>query len=118
MTIGVRVDWRDAQVKGVVRGATKEAAMKAAEGILEDANLHVPFEIGTLHDSGRVDESSRTGTTTAVISYNTPYARRLHENPQYNFKNGREGKWLERALDRAPRSVIALMANVYSRVFR
>jgi len=29
------------------------------------------------------------------VGYHTPYATRLHENPQYNFQRGRKGKYLE-----------------------
>jgi len=29
------------------------------------------------------------------VSYDTPYAARLHEHPEYNFQNGRQGKYLE-----------------------
>lgn len=114
----VSQQWRDAEVRAAVDGGRKAISLEAGRAILDDANKHVPFEKGTLHDSGRVEEVSRTGTTTAVISYSTPYARRLHEHPEYNFQNGREGKWLERALDRAPREVLALMGEGWRRVFR
>ena len=113
-----RVDWHDANVKAAVAAGRKKASMEAAEGILQDANKHVPYEDGDLERSGRVSQTAVAGTTTAVISYNTAYARRLHENPQYNFKHGREGKWLERALSRAPRQVMATMTNVFAGIFR
>jgi len=55
----------------------------------------VPKEVGTL------EESVVTGVENGVgfISYNTPYARRLYYNPQYNFRQDKnpnaQGRWLD-----------------------
>lgn len=114
----VKVDWHDTMVKAAVAQRSKAASIAAGEAILADANKHVPFEDGDLMRSGKVTGASQRGTATAVVSYNTQYARRLHENPQYKFKNGREGKWLEHAIDRAKRHVLAVMANSFHGIFR
>ena len=65
----------------------------AGEFVLEAANRIVPHDTGMLQDSGAVDmdEQNLQGT----VYYDTPYAARLHEHPEYNFQHGRKGKWLE-----------------------
>lgn len=97
------------------------AHWKAAEALLGEANKKVPHDEGTLQRSGIVTQGGLSGRPTQIfekaksrqepknmykfdfkkpmkfyISYNTPYAVRLHENPQYDFRKGREGKWLEK----------------------
>jgi hypothetical protein len=110
----IRFDWWDTPLKAAVQTASIEATMEAALAILADANEHVPFLTGMLHDTGRVDKMNAQGAGGAIISYDTVYARHLHEHPEYNFRNGREGKWLEHALQRAPRPVMAAMVTYMS----
>ncbi|SMP25109.1 hypothetical protein SAMN06265361_10518 [Laceyella tengchongensis] len=76
--------FRSALLDGVIAGTEKMLAL---------ANEDVPLNEGTLLRSGvaSFDESILSG----CVSYNTPYARRLHEHPEYRFQNGRKGKWLE-----------------------
>ena len=78
-----------------------DSAMQHAQwsGILDVANEilrmsqeKVPHDVGTLQNSGHVEPHPNEY---AMVGYNTVYAARLHENPQYNFKKGREGKYLE-----------------------
>ena len=45
------------------------------------------------------------------ISYDTPYAARLHEHPEYNFREGREGKWLENALNERREDLVNYMKS-------
>ena len=110
-------NWRDAQVKAAVRAQTKVAAIEAGRAILAEANKMVPEDKGRLKKSGNVTEVTRTGTTSAAIFYDTPYAVRLHEHPEYRFQKGRQGKWLEKALDTARREVLTTMVRAYSRLF-
>ena len=99
-----------------------KAHWKAMEYLLSEANKKVPHDEGTLERSGIVTQGGLSGRPQQVynkakanqepknmfkfdfskpmkffLSYNTPYAVKLHENPQYNFREGREGKWLEKA---------------------
>lgn len=69
-----------------------DAVDDAARSIAFESTNQVPFDKGTLKNTLRIE---KTKEGVRVISYNTPYAVRLHENPQYNFKNGRKGKYLE-----------------------
>lgn len=91
-----RIVWRGRQVSAQVRRAAAEGLFDAAEFLLEEANRTVPFAEGTLARSGT--PSVDAGSLTAAVSYDTPYARRQHEHPEYRFQGGRRGKWLEKTL--------------------
>lgn len=66
----------------------------AAERLLALSVAEVPLDLGTLADSGAV-ENAASPEEGAGVTYDTPYAKRLHEHPEYNFQNGRKGKYLE-----------------------
>ena len=72
-----------------------EAAEGGAEKVLEKANEHVPLLSGTLEGTGTVS----TAGSEAAISYDTVYAARLHEHPEYNFRGQGRGRWLQDAVD-------------------
>lgn len=64
-----------------------------ANEILRLSQIEVPHDIGTLQNSGAVDEGLTPDSR--IIGYHTPYAARLHEHPEYHFQRGRKGKYLE-----------------------
>lgn len=71
--------------------AKMQAVHDIASEILRLSSLMVPFFKGLLLNSGNViDEDDQS-----VVGYNKVYASRLHEHPEYHFKNGRKGKYLE-----------------------
>jgi hypothetical protein len=76
-----------------INEAAFRALQFAAEHVLTESIRTVPKDTGLLQKSGKV--SSDINSMEAVVSYDTPYALRLHEHPEYNFQNGRRGKWLE-----------------------
>lgn len=67
---------------------------KLAEVILGESQKIVPVETGTLKDSGTVSLDNKNKI--ATISYNTPYARKQHEDNTLNHPRGGEAKYLER----------------------
>jgi len=75
--------------------ARNKALKMVGDEILRLSNKEVPFDKGTLANSGRVDTHPLTPKDTVEVGYHTRYAHRLHEHPEYNFKNGRKGKYLE-----------------------
>jgi hypothetical protein len=81
-------DASDAIKAGAVKGLTL-----AVEGLLTEANKHVPHDEGTLERSGEasVDEAELKG----AVSYNTPYAVRQHEDMDLTHPGKGEPKWLE-----------------------
>lgn len=66
----------------------------AAERLLALSNAEAPLDIGTLIGSSTVIPATDP-TEGAAVVYDTPYAARLHEHPEYNFQGGRKGKYLE-----------------------
>jgi hypothetical protein len=53
-----------------------------------------PLDIGTLIESQAVIPATDPEEG-AAVTYDTPYAAKLHEHPEFNFQNGRKGKYLE-----------------------
>ncbi len=74
----------------VDQGVPKQALDIGFE-ILRLSQFEVPHDEGTLQNSGTVEEVDGD----VVIGYHTKYAARLHEHPEYRFKKGRKGKYLE-----------------------
>jgi len=66
----------------------------AAERLLALSAAEAPFDLGTLVGSGSV-ENATSPEDGAAVTYDTPYAARLHEHPEFNFQNGRKGKYVE-----------------------
>jgi hypothetical protein len=84
-------DAADAILPAVQRGVEL-----ASERLLALSAERVPLDQGTLQTSGAVSmEETVNGDPVGVVSYDTPYAARLHEHPEYRFQNGRQGKYLE-----------------------
>lgn len=79
-----------------VRGAAARGLLLAAEAVLTEATDTVPIEEGTLQRSGRasVDPQNLRG----LVSYDTPYAVRVHEDMTARHDPGRRAKWLEAAM--------------------
>lgn len=66
----------------------------AAERLLALSSERAPLDIGTLIGSGTVQPAADPEAGAAVI-FDTPYAARLHEHPEYNFQGARQGKYVE-----------------------
>lgn len=81
---------------GIIRGLNT-----AAERGLALSLRGVPFDEGTLAGSGTVEPATDVEEGAAIV-YDTPYAARLHEHPEFNFSKdsnpSAEGKWLENAI--------------------
>lgn len=89
---------REQIIKSALRGARK-----LAEVILSESKKLVPIESHTLQESGTVQLNSKKQYV--VISYNTPYARKQHEDNTLDHsesieKHGQgQAKYLERPFD-------------------
>lgn len=109
--------WYGALVRAVVHEAGEEGTEEWAKHTLEMANERVPFLEGDLEASGRVVKGqSRMGPTGQFgsneffVTYDTEYAVRLHEHPEYNFRGKGEGKWLEKAIQRSAKKSESFIA--------
>lgn len=80
-----------------VRNAIKFALENAGGDLLKESVKIVPHDKGTLQDSGKVAPVEKISADQMQVSvgYNTPYAARMHEHPEYKFQQGRRGKYLE-----------------------
>lgn len=87
------LDWDGDEVLEVVGEATAEGLVLATEYLLQESRAVVPLEEATLERSGvaSVDRDELEG----VVSYDTPYAARQHEELTWRHAPGRQAKYLE-----------------------
>jgi len=71
-------------------GAGKGAG-RAADELLRLSLAQVPFDTGHLQSTGKKTQKDLESS----VGYNTPYAVRVHEHPEFRFQRGRKGKYLE-----------------------
>ncbi|MFD9879992.1 hypothetical protein ACFWZT_00820 [Streptomyces alboflavus] len=90
---------RDGAVRGLLLGA---------EHILAEAHKVVPIDEGTLERSGTVSVDEQD--LTAAVTFDTPYAVRMHEELTYRHAPGRTAKYLERPLNTEAQTVAAIIA--------
>lgn len=84
--------WYGAAISALVGKASDEGLQDAADYLLGASQEVVPIEEATLERSGRAEvERGR-----AVVSYDTPYAVRQHEDLALGHDAGRTAKYLER----------------------
>ena len=70
-----------------------EGLTLAGEHILGEASDLVPHDSGVLQASGKVTTDAKA--LAVVISYDTPYAVKQHEDMTYRHTGGRTAKYLE-----------------------
>ena len=111
--------WRIKEAVKIAEEAGLKALRTGAEAILTDAIDEAPVDTGTLRRSGTVTvgglpdevqvyEAAKSGTEmkdafpdkigkekAVYVSFNTPYARRQHEELGYNHPRGGKAKYLE-----------------------
>jgi hypothetical protein len=65
--------------------------------VIKDSNYFIPKDTGNLEGSALLSSNIGKGR----IFWNTPYARKLYYNPQYNFSHDKnpnaKGLWFEEA---------------------
>lgn len=71
--------------------ASDHAEDVIADELLRLSEHEVPKDEGVLEGTGVADRDKQG----AFVGFNTPYAARLHEHPEYAFQKGRKGKYLE-----------------------
>jgi hypothetical protein len=91
-----------------MKSALADGLFAGAQYLLEEANKLCPHDTGALEASGYA--GANAAAKEASVSYNTPYAARLHEHPEYQFQDGRMGKWLEKTFEEHGEETIAYIA--------
>jgi len=125
-----RSKWRTKEAVKIAEEAGLKALRTGAEAILTEAIDETPVETGTLRRSGTVTvgalpdgtqvyEAAESGSDmkdafpgtegkekAVYISFNTPYARRQHEELGYNHPLGGKAKYLETPFNANKKKVI------------
>lgn len=85
------------KLKSKTKSSHHAAQMQLDQDVLKDSNYFIPMDTGELMRSG----IRHTQIGSGRIVWNTPYARRLYYNPQYDFSHdvnpNAGGLWFERA---------------------
>lgn len=106
MTVRVKLHGR--AVKNEVRKGLVNGLAAAGEHLLGVSNERVPLEEGTLMRSGAV--IVERSEPLAIVSYDTPYARRQHEELTWRHAEGRSAKYLETALTDEESTLLEIIA--------
>lgn len=99
MSVSVDSSMVKARLSGLDRSFSKgvpTALLEVGQEIMRLSQKEVPLDEGTLQNSGTVEVDGDN----VVVGYNTEYAARLHEHPEYRFQKGRKGKYLEDPIKR------------------
>lgn len=95
--IGFDVHVRLGNIKGKITNAVKKGQFALDNQVLKDSNFYIPKDTGMLEGSG----ISASDLGNGKVAWNTPYARKLYYNPQYNFSKdvnpNARGLWFEQA---------------------
>jgi len=122
--------WRIKEAVNIAEEAGLKALRTGAEAILTEAIDETPIDTGTLRRSGTVTvgglpdgaqvyEAAESGSDmkdafpgpegnekAVYISFNTPYARRQHEELGYQHPRGGKAKYLEDPFNRNKKKVL------------
>ena len=102
-----RMSWQGNRLwTGRGRRLASEGLTRALEYTLGVSNQRVPLDEGPLERSGRVDVDGLNG----IITYDTVYAVRQHEELTWKHLPGRQAKYLESAMNDSRETQLRLMA--------
>lgn len=103
----IQIDWFGNEAKASVKNGAEIGLWRAAQHVLTEANRTVPWDQGPLMRSGGTDLDR--GNLEASVYYDTPYARRQHEELGWRHKPGKRAKWLELTLQEQAHTVRQIM---------
>jgi len=116
VSVKIRVHW----AAGPVLAGTADAAMRGLTKwgnlVLAMSNARVPHDSGDLERSGAVTPDP--GSVSVRVSYDTPYARRQHEELDWQHEGDRSAKYLESAVHDSMERGLALVAEDLAGVLR
>lgn len=91
----IKIDFTGVQKK--VKSKKEKIRYAIAEQVRKDSNYYAPEDNGDLIESSTKASKLEDG----IIIWDTPYARRMYWNPQYDFSKDKnpnaQGKWFEKA---------------------
>ena len=98
------------RTEGVLLAFNRAMKEEAAE-ILAAAKQIVPFDTGRLHDSGHTENAGRGRNQSWFIRFDAPYAFKVHESTEIQFRNGKQSKYLETAYFNALTNMVGRVAQ-------
>lgn len=101
-----KLKWNGPAINAQTEKAASRGLKLGAELVLQRSNTRVPIQEATLEHSG---VASVDGLK-AAVSYDTPYAKRQHEDMTLRHDAGRSAKFLEKALTESGQDVMDLVA--------
>ena len=112
MNVKVTVKWDNKKISSLIE-SSKQALEQTGDSLLTDIrnSAVVPFDTGELERSSFVDTTGINWGHIRIM-FDTPYARRLYWHPEYDFRNGRKGKWMESYINGEKQE---FMKNAYSK---
>jgi hypothetical protein len=110
--------WRGPQVAQIADSAARHALSEVAEVLLEESNRTIPHQSGTMMRSGITSHSDPPQKPLAMVSYDTPYAVRQHEDTRLQHPNGRRAEWLRRTLEENRQRYLAWIRGALDRRLR
>ena len=87
-TVNVKYFFDKELAQEVVEKAAMKGLRKLGEEILTEAKELCPVDSGTLRQSCSVRANSKNKTV--EISFNTPYALKMHEGTNFNFSKNKK----------------------------
>jgi len=95
ISLNIDVKINQNQVRKKVNTGIDRAQFALDQQVLKDSNYFIPEREAYLKDSGVAHSQIGEG----LVAWQTPYARRLYYNPQYNFSKDKnpnaQGLWYE-----------------------
>ena len=83
-----------AEAKRKMREAVTKGLWEGMQILGNESYRQCPFDEGDLSGTQEIKKTDKDGLE-YEIAYRKPYAARMHEHPEYKFKNGRKAKYLE-----------------------
>jgi hypothetical protein len=108
--------WNGDEVLAVLDEALMRGLQVGGEHILTESRKVAPLDEGTLERSGTVTPDP--DKLQVIISYDTPYAVRQHEELDWRHAPGRTAKYLERPLTEEGPTALQLLAAEMRRATR
>ncbi|WP_333811100.1 hypothetical protein [Timonella senegalensis] len=105
----VTSSWKNPNLAAAITAGLKDGA----EHILAESLKLVPLEEATLARSGKAEAAG----TEAVVSYDTVYAPRQHEELDWQHAEGRQAKYLEQPVTTEADKVLGLIADQIGKAF-
>jgi hypothetical protein len=103
----VDVTWHGARIKEEAQEHTEDGVDDATEMLLAAARAVAPLDKGPLVESGKASREGLEG----VVSFNTVYAARQHEELTWRHAPGRQAKYLEQPLNSLADQMVTAIAD-------